>query len=119
MYAPADAAKLVTHYLDAAQMLTDNQFVDLAAPGATSPWTPSFHLHGVRDKQRIELKKGATDIAVDVLAMDHSVPCVGFAFFERRKKLKDEYKGLAGGEIGKLRKAGVEVIFRSSCAISF
>eukprot|EP01111_Echinosteliopsis_oligospora_P017141 TRINITY_DN7332_c0_g1_i2.p1 TRINITY_DN7332_c0_g1~~TRINITY_DN7332_c0_g1_i2.p1 ORF type:complete len:196 (-),score=39.89 TRINITY_DN7332_c0_g1_i2:287-874(-) len=39
----------------------------------------------------------------------HSVPSIGYCFYDRRKKLKEEYKNLKGAEIAKLRKEGIEV----------
>src|SRR5690606_14346440 len=39
----------------------------------------------------------------------HKVPCIGYAFSERKKKLKQEYVGLPGKELGKLRKDGVQI----------
>jgi len=39
----------------------------------------------------------------------HSVPCVGYYFYEKRTKLKEEYRAMSGAEIGKLRKSGVDV----------
>ena len=37
------------------------------------------------------------------------MPCVGYLFYEKKKKLKGEYSKLSGKEIGALRKEGVEV----------
>ena len=34
---------------------------------------------------------------------------VGYCFFEKRKRLKDEFKGKSGRELGQLRKDGVEL----------
>ena len=39
----------------------------------------------------------------------HRVPSFGYTVFERRTKIKDEYKGLTGKEIGELRKKGCEI----------
>jgi ribonuclease Z len=39
----------------------------------------------------------------------HTVPCVGYLFYEKRLKLKPEYAALSGREIGALRKAGTQV----------
>jgi hypothetical protein len=37
------------------------------------------------------------------------VTSVGFCFFEKRKRLKEEHKGKSGRELGQLRKDGVEL----------
>lgn len=46
---------------------------------------------------------------VTVSATMHTVPSVGYTVWERRKKLKPEYHGLAGERIRDLRLAGTEV----------
>jgi ribonuclease Z len=48
-------------------------------------------------------------IDVEVIKCDHSVPCVGYGLIEKRAKLKSEYAGMSGKEIGVLRKAGTDV----------
>jgi ribonuclease Z len=37
------------------------------------------------------------------------VACVGYAFAERKKRLRPEYVGTPGRELGRLRKEGVEI----------
>ena len=46
---------------------------------------------------------------VTVFATKHTVPSVGYVIWDRRRKLKPEYHGLAGNEIRDLRLAGTEV----------
>lgn len=50
-----------------------------------------------------------TKYRVDVMECDHSVPTVGYMFSSIRQKLKDQYRGLKGKEIGALRQKGVEI----------
>ena len=40
----------------------------------------------------------------------HVVPSQGYVVYSRRQKLKKEFVGLPGPEIGRLRKSGVEVL---------
>jgi ribonuclease Z len=49
------------------------------------------------------------ELLVTVSATTHTVPSLGYIVWERRKKLKAEYQGLAGEEIRDLRLAGNEV----------
>lgn len=60
-----------------------------------------------------DIKFGEFDVAKDKYLKPfetiHKVPSVGYTVWERRSKLKDEYKGLSGKEIGELRKKGVEI----------
>jgi ribonuclease Z len=43
-------------------------------------------------------------VRVSVVEMRHSVPCVGFGVYPMKKRLLDQYRGLAGKELGQLRK---------------
>jgi hypothetical protein len=45
-----------------------------------------------------------------VMKTFHSVPSVGYCFWQIKSKLKDEYKNLKGPQIGELRKQGVSVL---------
>lgn len=49
------------------------------------------------------------ELVVKVLKTKHTLPSVGYVVFERRKKLKPEYRELKGQEIRDLRLSGVEV----------
>lgn len=46
---------------------------------------------------------------VSAINTHHAVPSNGYVFTELRFKLKPEYQGLEGQELGKLRKQGVEI----------
>lgn len=43
-------------------------------------------------------------VKVKVWALNHTVPCNGYGFSLKKNKLKDEFQGKSGAEIGKLRK---------------
>jgi ribonuclease Z len=59
-----------------------------------------------RPGDEIELSREAV---VTASATRHTVPSLGFVVWERRRKLKAEYQGLAGNEIRDIRLAGAEV----------
>jgi ribonuclease Z len=59
-----------------------------------------------RPGDEIELSR---ELAVTVSATRHTVPSLGYVVWERRRKLKPEYQGLAGDQIRDLRLAGTEV----------
>lgn len=46
---------------------------------------------------------------VDIINCEHPVTSVGYLFSEKRSRLKDEFKGRPGKELGELRKKGVEL----------
>jgi ribonuclease Z len=54
--------------------------------------------------------KGNTSLyRVTVVKCIHQVPCVGYCFDQKLSKLKDEYKGTSGRDLGELRKKGIQV----------
>ncbi|MEM6328638.1 MAG: MBL fold metallo-hydrolase [Planctomycetota bacterium] len=63
-------------------------------------------LRPVEPGQEIELSR---ERVVTTHATTHTVPSVGYVVWDRRRKLKDEYTGLAGHEIRDLRQAGTDV----------
>lgn len=63
-------------------------------------------LIGVSPGDEIDLTR---DLVVTVGKTFHSVPSMSFLVWERRKKLKDEFIGLAGPKIRDLKDEGVEV----------
>ena len=60
----------------------------------------------VRPGDEVELSR---EHVVTVSATTHTMPSLGFVVWDRRKKLKPEYLGLAGDEIRDLRLSGTEV----------
>mmetsp|Transcript_8730 Transcript_8730/g.9453 ORF Transcript_8730/g.9453 Transcript_8730/m.9453 type:complete len:299 (-) Transcript_8730:13-909(-) len=67
-----------------------------------------YKMHGVNGGDTFEVtgNKTVPKIHVKVFACDHSVSCVGYGLSYSKEKLKEEYKGLPGKEIGKLKKEG-------------
>ena len=63
-------------------------------------------LIGVEAGQEIELSR---ELVVTVHPTFHTIPSVGYAVWERRRKLKPEYTDLTGDQIRDLRLAGEEV----------
>ena len=59
-----------------------------------------------RPGDEIELSR---ELVVTVSATVHTVPSLGFVVWQRRRKLKPEFQGLAGEEIRDLRLGGTEV----------
>jgi len=58
--------------------------------------------------QVVELRR---DLSVRALRTFHPVPSLGYQFFRRVSKLRDEFRDLPGAEIGRRRRAG-EDLFR-------
>jgi ribonuclease Z len=63
-------------------------------------------LRGVEPGDEVELSR---DHVVTVSRTTHTVPSLGFVVWERRRKLRPEYRELTGPQIRDLRLAGTEV----------
>jgi len=63
-------------------------------------------LIGVKPGDEIKLSR---ETVVTAVATDHRVPSLGYVIWERRKKLKPEYRELSGDQIRDIRLAGNEV----------
>ena len=63
-------------------------------------------LHGLKPGDKISLSR---EHVVTVFGTSHTKPTLGYLVWDRRKKLKPEYQGLAGEKIRDLRQSGVEV----------
>ncbi len=63
-------------------------------------------LVGLKPGDEIELSR---ELVVKAFPTRHTLPSLGYLVWERRKKLKPEFQGLAGEQIRDLRLSGVEV----------
>src|SRR5262245_31631626 len=63
-------------------------------------------LHGLKPGDEVSLSR---EHVVTVFGTSHTIPSLGYLVWDRRRKLKKEYHGLAGEQIRDLRQSGVEV----------
>ncbi|HET7452697.1 MAG TPA: MBL fold metallo-hydrolase [Thermoanaerobaculia bacterium] len=63
-------------------------------------------LRGVRAGDRFPLRH---DLEVEVVAGSHRVPSAGYIFSETRRKLRSDFVGTPGEELGRLRGRGIEL----------
>ncbi|MCC6493143.1 MAG: metal-dependent hydrolase [Pirellulales bacterium] len=63
-------------------------------------------LRGLEPGDEVELSR---ELVVTASAMKHTVPSLGYVVWDRRHKLKAEYRDLAGDQIRDLRLAGTQV----------
>ncbi len=63
-------------------------------------------LHGLAPGDEVELSR---ELVVSASATKHTVPSLGYVVWDRRRKLKPEYRDLAGDQIRDLRLGGAEV----------
>ncbi len=66
-------------------------------------------LQGLADDAQLTPLAHRKDLRVRAFTVHHRVPSLGYTIFAHKKKLKPEYAGMPGAEIGKIRKQGVEV----------
>jgi len=71
---------------------------------------PTYTLVGVEKQTKVKLTgKQHGDKVVEIFECYHSVTCVGYGFSQIKKKIKPEYVGVEGRQLGLLRKQGVEI----------
>eukprot|EP01095_Lingulamoeba_sp_RSL-Kostka_P003523 TRINITY_DN14498_c0_g1_i1.p1 TRINITY_DN14498_c0_g1~~TRINITY_DN14498_c0_g1_i1.p1 ORF type:complete len:339 (-),score=91.46 TRINITY_DN14498_c0_g1_i1:126-1142(-) len=114
-YVPEETSDLVKNYLWVSQELTDNQ----RKLETDEPWTTNHYLKPVKPLDILNFQMNSTSNKkkkkknlnwyAKVFKCFHTVPCVGYGFYYKTNKLKDEYKTLTGKEIGNLRRNKVEV----------
>jgi len=92
IYLPAEIVEHVDRMLKAWQRLDRGRMV--------------CQLIGVEHGQEIELSR---EQVMTVFSTTHTVPSVGYVIWQRKRKLKPEYRDLAGNQIRDLRMSGVEV----------
>jgi ribonuclease Z len=68
-----------------------------------------YKYNGLKEGDRFRINMNKTDIEVQVFNCDHGIPTISYGFSEVKQKLKDEYVGLPGSEIGALKKQGVDI----------
>ena len=64
------------------------------------------HIHGLVRGDEVKLRK---DVKVRVLRTYHGVPSVGYGVITKTRKLKLEFQGVEGHELGRLKREGVEI----------
>eukprot|EP01102_Stenamoeba_stenopodia_P004557 TRINITY_DN14858_c0_g1_i1.p1 TRINITY_DN14858_c0_g1~~TRINITY_DN14858_c0_g1_i1.p1 ORF type:complete len:285 (-),score=81.71 TRINITY_DN14858_c0_g1_i1:28-882(-) len=106
LFAPIEIINHVKNYMLAGQELNDVRTIDPLAWFAKD--SVKFDIMPVKNGDSVNVNK-KSNLHVKVIDCTHGVPTVGFLFFELRKKLKQEYQGVPGKEIARLRKEGIEV----------
>ncbi len=99
-YMPPHLIPHVQATLDAAEAMQTNP-----GGGGRDHAIPAI-LKAVLPGDEVSLGKG---LKFRVFATDHTLPSQGYLLIETKQKLKEEYQGLPGQEIGRLRKEGAEV----------
>jgi ribonuclease Z len=107
IYLPAEAEPFVKAHLIAHQEMTECMKEAESQEGGK--YHVDYILRPTRPGEEIRFRQGGTEYVVRTLRMEHRIPCLGYSIFKMRSQLKDEYIGMPGREIGRLRKEGVDV----------
>lgn len=100
IYAIAKAQKYLTNYINAMFSVNAMRQVD------AQRW---FNYCGLNPNDKFRFTSKNTHLEVEVFECDHAIPTISYGFSEIKQKLKEEYLGLQGKEIAKLKKEGVEI----------
>jgi ribonuclease Z len=71
----------------------------------------SYKLIGLGEGEQVDIGR---DRFVEVFETSHYLPTLGFLVKERRRHLKEEYRGFSGAEIRELRESGLDIHDRVS-----
>jgi ribonuclease Z len=96
-----DAEKFIGRYIDAmfyANAMSESIHV-----------SDYYKYTGLRGNDTFRIIMNKTNIEVQVFGCDHRIPTISYGFSEIKQKLKKEYIGLEGKEIGALKKQGIEI----------
>jgi len=68
-----------------------------------------WKINGVKGGDSFDCEIRGTPWHIQVFQMYHSIPCVGYGFYQKKKKLKDQYKGLKPNQLKELREKGEQL----------
>lgn len=63
----------------------------------------------VKPNEHIDIIIKGKQMRIEIIECDHTVPCVGYGLSEIKRKLKNEYLGMKGNEIVKLKNDNVDI----------
>lgn len=101
------ATPFVKSYLKAHQEMVD--FTTETESLEDEGYKQGLDLIPTQADEESTFRQGGTNYTVRAVECDHRIPCLGYSICKQKFKLKQEYVGLQGPEIGRLRKGGVEV----------
>jgi ribonuclease Z len=112
VYLPEEGLNFVKAHLEAYQHM-----VDCGVGGGSnskqvlscSKMKWSDYLMPLKPDQDFMLTQPGNKFRIRTLKMHHRIPCLGYSISRIHSKLKEEYVGLSGKEIGQLNKNGVEI----------
>jgi ribonuclease Z len=107
VHLPVKAAPLVKAYLKAHQEMVD--CITETESQEVAQYNQDLILIATQAGEEFRFRQSGAEYIMDATECDHRIPCLGYSIYKQRSKLKEQYVGLPGPEIGRLRKEGVEV----------
>jgi ribonuclease Z len=105
VYAPVESYEKINAYIDSAYLMT----LDINDPTTLKLQDDLYTMNPVSSPMKISCVIKKKNFDIEIIQCHHSVPCVGYGLIEKRIKLKEEYVGLSGKDIGALKKSGVDI----------
>ncbi|KAL9649077.1 hypothetical protein ABK040_008454 [Willaertia magna] len=105
LYVPEECVKYVENFLFSCQELNANKDLERESIQERKP----LKVIGVKPGDILQNIGRKENYFCKVFKCDHSVPCVGYAIYEKKKKLKKEYLNLKSKEIIELKKNKIEI----------
>ena len=82
-YTPIESSDYLCNYINSGLQMNNHR--------RSSSFNKCFEVIGISSNDKITINKDRnTDIIIDIIKCDHSIPTVGFCFSESRSKLKSE-----------------------------
>jgi ribonuclease Z len=110
VYLPQESLTFVKDHLKAYRAMTECGTSEAELGNSNFESLLDNCLRPLKTNQEFIIQQGGSNkFRVQTLPMDHRIPCLGYSIFRVVKKLKPEYIGLSGPQIGQLKREGVDV----------
>jgi len=105
IYVPAAAVQFVRNFLVTSQELTDMT----PYPEPERQLQPAYTIKGCTPLDIHTIKRGGSNIEMVVIECFHKIDCVGYAFFDIRKRLRQDLVGTPKEELARLARSGENI----------
>ena len=107
VFVPAKSCTKLWYYVKSLNSLSCDVDIDYSSPNLLTSKYYDIIPVDPNTESVLNLTIKNKNFKVEIIPCDHSVQCIGYGFIEQKVKLADEYVGLSGAELGKLRKQGI------------
>lgn len=104
-YVPLNTGLLLKNFLEASHPYKGHN----SLINQQSTLNGAFSIIEVEDGKNLEIEIKGSKYILEIIRCYHTVMCTSYGLSEIKKKLKQEYSGLKGAEIKKLKDEGIEI----------